>query len=115
MFLNDAFGNCEDINCIYTHHKLAMAALGYSKSKGLGVCVTTTGCGATNARQVFLMLGKTVNLFYLYQAKQRKRNYILFRHSMRSFGVQELDIIPIVKPLTKKNVLWFQKRIFLMP
>ena len=51
MFLNDAFGNTAELDCIYTHHEqaAAMAALGYSKAHGVGVCVTTTGCGATNA------------------------------------------------------------------
>ena len=75
MFLNDAFGNCEDINCIYTHHEqaAAMAALGYSKSKGLGVCVTTTGCGATNATG---LLDAWQDSPFVYQVV--KKNYILW-------------------------------------
>ena len=41
----------EGLRCVYNHHEQAsaMAAVGYAKIKGLGVCVTTTGCGATNA------------------------------------------------------------------
>ena len=51
MFLNDAFGNTEGLRCIYNHHEqaAAMSAVGFSKLNGIGVCVTTTGCGATNA------------------------------------------------------------------
>ena len=35
MFLNDAFGNCKELSCVYTHHEqaAAMAALGFSKVK----------------------------------------------------------------------------------
>ena len=50
MFLNDAVGNEQDTKAIYCHHEqaCAMAAVGYAKLNGIGVCVTTTGCGATN-------------------------------------------------------------------
>lgn len=51
MFLNDAFGKKEELNCIYNHHEQAstMAAEGYYKYKGemAAVCVTT-GPGGTN-------------------------------------------------------------------
>ena len=51
MFLNDAFGNNKHLSSIYCHHEQAasMAAVGYAKLNNIGVCITTTGCGATNA------------------------------------------------------------------
>ena len=107
MFLNDAFGNCEDINCIYTHHEqaAAMAALGYSKSKGLGVCVTTTGCGATNALTGLLDAWQDSQPVLFISGQVKKKETTFFSGiPLRSFGVQELDIIPIVKPLTKKAI-----------
>ena len=107
MFLNDAFGNTAELDCIYTHHEqaAAMAALGYSKAHGVGVCVTTTGCGATNAITGLLDAWQDSQpiLFISGQVKKKETTY----HSglaLRGFGVQELNIIPIVSSLTKKAI-----------
>ena len=52
MHLNDSFGHCEGINCIYNHHEQAcsMAAEAYYRvsNRIAGVCVTS-GPGAINA------------------------------------------------------------------
>ena len=107
MFLNDAFGNCKELNCIYTHHEqaAAMAAPRLFKSNGLGVCVTTTGCGATNAFRITLMHGKIANPCCLYQGQVKKKETTFYSGLQLSlFGVQELDIIPIVKSLTKQSL-----------
>lgn len=105
MFLNDAFGNTEGLNCIYNHHEqaAAMAALGYSKSNGIGVCVTTTGCGATNAITGLLDAWQDSQpvLFISGQVKKKETTYFSGL-PLRSFGVQELDIIPVVTSLTKQ-------------
>ncbi len=107
MFLNDAFGNTEGLRCIYNHHEqaAAMAALGYSKVKGIGVCVTTTGCGATNAMTGLLDAWQDSQpvLFISGQVKKKETTYFSGL-PLRSFGIQELDIIPIVKSLTKYAV-----------
>ncbi|QNI83944.1 acetolactate synthase/ large subunit/ biosynthetic type [Synechococcus sp. PROS-7-1] len=107
MFLNDAFGNTPGLTCIYNHHEQAsaMGALGYSKACGIGVCVTTTGCGATNALTGLLDAWQDSQpvLFISGQVKKKETTY----HSglaLRSFGVQELDIIPVVKSLTKQAI-----------
>ena len=105
MFLNDAFGNCEGVSCIYTHHEqaAAMAALGYSKNTGIGVCITTTGCGATNAMTGLLDAWQDSQpvLFISGQVKKKECTYYSDL-PLRSFGIQELNIIPIVKSLTRK-------------
>lgn len=107
MFLNDAFGNTEGLDCIYTHHEqaAAMAALGYSKYRGIGVCVTTTGCGATNALTGLLDAWQDSQpvLFISGQVKKKETTYFSGL-PLRSFGVQELDIIPVVTTLTKKAI-----------
>lgn len=107
MFLNDAFGNTEGMRCIYNHHEqaAAMAALGYSKLKGVGVCVTTTGCGATNAMTGLLDAWQDSQpvLFISGQVKKKETTYFSGL-PLRSFGIQELDIIPIVQSLTKYAV-----------
>lgn len=105
MFLNDAFGNTEGLNCIYNHHEqaAAMAALGYSKLNGIGVCVTTTGCGATNAITGLLDAWQDSQpvLFISGQVKKKETTHFSGL-PLRSFGVQELDILPIVASLTKQ-------------
>jgi len=105
MFLNDAFGNTEGLRCIYNHHEqaAAMAALGYSKINGIGVCVTSTGCGATNAITGLLDAWQDSQpvLFISGQVKKKETTYFSGL-PLRSFGVQELNIIPIVSSLTKQ-------------
>lgn len=107
MFLNDAFGNTDGLKCIYHHHEqgAAMAALGYSKLKGIGVCVTTTGCGATNTITGLLDAWQDSQpvLFISGQVKKKETTYFSGL-PLRSFGIQEVDIIPIVKSLTKYAV-----------
>ena len=107
MFLNDAFGNTEGMRCIYNHHEqaAAMAALGYSKLKGVGVCVTTTGCGATNAMTGLLDAWQDSQpvLFISGQVKKKETTYFSGL-PLRSFGIQELDIVPLVQSLTKYAV-----------
>jgi len=113
MFLNDAFGNTEGLNCIYTHHEqaAAMAALGFSKLNGIGVCITTTGCGATNALTGLLDAWQDSQpvLFISGQVKKKETTFYSGL-PLRSFGVQELDIIPVVSSLTKKAVCLASKQ-----
>ena len=107
MFLNDAFGNTDDLKCIYTHHEqaAAMAALSYSKMTGIGVCITTTGCGATNAITGLLDAWQDSQpvLFISGQVKKRETTYFSGLN-LRSFGVQEVDIVSIVSSITKKSI-----------
>lgn len=106
MFLNDAFGNTSSLNAIYCHHEqaAAMAAVGYSKLNGIGVCVTTTGCGATNALTGLLdaWQDNIPVLFISGQVKCKETSY-LSKASLRTFGVQEFNIIPIVEKFTKAS------------
>ena len=107
MFLNDAFGNTPGLKNIYNHHEQAsaMGALAYSKSKGIGVCITTTGCGATNALTGLLDAWQDSQpvLFISGQVKKKETTHYSGL-ALRTFGVQELDIIPVVKSLTKQAI-----------
>ena len=80
-----------------------MAAVAYSKYTGnLGVAYFTTGCGGTNAITGLLdaWQDSVPCLFISGQTKRMEtvRNSGL---ALRQLGVQEADIIPVVKPLTK--------------
>lgn len=105
MFLNDAFGNEKEIKAVYCHHEQAasMAAVGYSKCQGIGACVTTTGCGATNTLTGLLdaWQDNVPVLFVSGNVKSKETSYLL-ENKIRAFGVQEANIIPIVKSITKE-------------
>ena len=104
MFLNDAVGNEHDIKAIYCHHEqaCAMAAVGYAKLNGIGVCVTTTGCGATNTLTGLLDAWQdNVPVLFISGNVKSKETTYLSGKSLRSFGVQEFNIIPVVTSFTK--------------
>ncbi|MCL2219622.1 MAG: thiamine pyrophosphate-binding protein [Chitinispirillia bacterium] len=105
MFLSDGLAQNDKIKVVCTHHEQAagMAAESYSKYKnGVGVAFVTSGCGSTNA--ITPLLGAWQDsvpcVFISGQAKRKEtiRNSGL---PLRQFGVQEVDIIPIVHSITK--------------
>jgi acetolactate synthase I/II/III large subunit len=106
MFLNDAFGNTSGLTCVYNHHEQgsAMAAVGYAKLAGIGVCVTTTGCGSTNAVTGLLdAYQDSVPVLFISGQVKRRETTRLSGLPLRGFGVQELDILPVVSSISKKT------------
>jgi len=111
MHLNDALSRCPAIEPICNLHEQAsaIAAENYSKaSKHLGVCMVTTGPGATNA--ITGLAGAWLDsipcLFISGQVKRADRLVSPegVHSGVRQMGVQEVDIVSIVKPLTKYAV-----------
>ncbi len=104
MFLNDAFGNHKKLRSIYCHHEqaAAMAAVGYAKLNNLGVCITTSGCGSTNSLTGLLdaWQDNVPVIFISGQVKLQETSY-LAPAKLRTFGVQEFNIIPVVESFTK--------------
>ena len=108
MHLNDALARCPDLQYICNHHEQAsaIAAEAYAKATNdLGVCMVTTGPGGTNA--VTGLAGawcdSTPCLFLSGQVKRADR---MFKPDgtplgVRQRGIQEIDIISVVRPLTK--------------
>lgn len=109
MFLSDGLAMKPEINVVCTHHEqaAAMAAVGYAKyTEGFGVAYITTGCGGTNAVTGLLDAWQD-NVPCLFISGQCKRKETV-RNSglpLRQFGVQEVDIIAVVEPLTKYAVM----------
>lgn len=106
MHLNDAFGRCENIQyiCNYNEQASAIAAEGYARTAGkLAVVNVTTGPGGTNA--VSGVFGQwTDSAPVLYISGQVKRETMISSYPelhLRQLGDQEVDIISIVKPITK--------------
>jgi acetolactate synthase-1/2/3 large subunit len=103
MHLNDSVGRCKRIDFVCTLHEqaAAMAAETYGKVTGdIGVCIVTTGPGGTNAVTgvAGAWLDSTPALFI---SGQVKRADLKGESGVRQMGVQEVDIVSIVSPITK--------------
>ena len=98
----DAFHGRTDIKyvCVQQEQAAAMAADGYARFKGLGVCMATSGPGATN-----LITGIGCSYFdsipVLCITGQVNTNDAKGDSGVRQRGFQETDIVSIVKPITK--------------
>jgi len=111
MHLNQSLGEEKSITPICNSHEQASAicAEGYAKATNhLGACMVTTGPGGTNA--VTGVAGAWLDSTpVLYISGQVKRPDRMFDKDgkplgMRQLGVQEVDIVSIVKPITKYAV-----------
>lgn len=109
MHMNDAFGHHERLHCTYQHHEqaCAMAAEAYARVDGrlAAVCVTT-GPGATNA--ITGVLGGWMDSIPMLVFSGQARYATTVRSTglaLRSMGIQECDIVPVVQPLTKYAVM----------
>ncbi|HKY55837.1 MAG TPA: thiamine pyrophosphate-binding protein, partial [Anaerolineales bacterium] len=103
MHLNDSLGRSTDIEFVCNLHEQAsaIAAEAYAKvTNNLGVALVTTGPGGTNAITglAAAWLDSTPCLFI---SGQVKRADLKGNLGVRQLGVQEIDIISIVKPITK--------------
>lgn len=103
MHLNDSLGRCPDLEFISNLHEqaAAIAAEAYARvTNNLGVALVTTGPGGTNAITgvAEAWLDSTPCLFLSGQVKRADLSRNL---GVRQFGVQEIDIVSIVKPITK--------------
>ncbi len=109
MHMNDSFGHHEKLHCTYQHHEqaCAMAAEAYARvdNRMAAVCVTT-GPGATNA--ITGVLGGWMDSIPMIVFSGQARYATTVRSTglaLRSMGVQECDIVPVVEPLTKYAVM----------
>jgi len=107
MHLNDSLGSRTDIEFICNLHEQAsaIAAEAYARiTNHLGVALVTTGPGGTNAITGLAgaWLDSTPCLFI---SGQVKRADSMIGRGVRQLGVQEVDIISIVQPVTKYAVL----------
>ena len=105
MYINDAIAKCKKISYYTARHEAAapMMAESYSRltNKPSMVCVTS-GPGATNSisglAEAWVDSGKVIVLSGQAPLKQ------IPKEKIRGFGTAGIDIIPVVKPLTKYAV-----------
>jgi acetolactate synthase-1/2/3 large subunit len=105
MHLNESLSRCAQIEPICNSHEQAsaIAAENYAKATNhIGVCLVTTGPGGTNAVTgvAGAWLDSTPVLFLSGQVKRSDSK----PRGMRQLGVQEVDIVSIVRPITKYAV-----------
>jgi acetolactate synthase-1/2/3 large subunit len=111
MHLNESLSRCTCLQPVCNSHEQASAigAENYAKATNhLGVALVTTGPGGTNAITGLAgaWLDSTPVLFISGQVKRPDRMFDADGNplGMRQLGVQEVDIVSIVKPLTKYAV-----------
>lgn len=110
MYLNDALACESRVAAVPCHHEQAAAIAaeaagrtGNAGNPGFGVAMVTTGPGATNA--ITPVAGAWIDSVpMLVLSGQAKRPDRLLGRPIRQGGVQEVDIVPIVSPITKYAV-----------
>lgn len=106
MHLNDALGRHPDLEPVLCLHEQAAAIAAEAASKltgGPAACMTTCGPGATNT--VTAVLGAWLDstpVFFV--SGQVKSADLKTGTGLRMLGVQEADIVSIVKPITKAAI-----------
>lgn len=106
MYLIEALGQNPNIKHICNHHEQAsvMAAEGYQRAtQNLGVALVTTGPASTNALTgVCCAWNDSIPLLVL--SGQAKTATLVGNTGMRQRGTHEVNIVPIVKSVTKYAV-----------
>lgn len=106
MHLVDSFGSNPDVDYIAVHHEqaAAMAAESYSRiSNNIGCALFTTGPGGTNA--ITGLAGAWIDSIpVIYISGQVTSDTLSPGTGLRQFGIQESDIVNLVKPITKYAV-----------
>lgn len=106
MHLDDSLGHHKNLTpvCMLHEQPCAIAAEAYARiSEGFGVCVVTSGPGATNA--ITGLAGAWLDATpVIFLSGQAKRADLVNGQGIRQFGIQEIGIVDIVKPITKYAV-----------
>ena len=97
----DELYSCKDINCILTSHEQGAShgADGYARATGkIGVCIATSGPGSTN-----LVTG--IATAYMDSVPLVAITGQVPRSLIGKNSFQEVDIVEITKPITKKSFM----------
>lgn len=115
IWLNDALARAKKMKYVACHHEqaAAMATEAYCKLRGLGLTVVTSGPGGTNA--ITGVAGSWLDgnahivisgqAFLKHTIGSQKGNLARSVPPLRQLGVQEINIIDLVRPITKYAVM----------
>jgi acetolactate synthase-1/2/3 large subunit len=113
MHLNDAFTRNNRLKPICFHHEqaCAMAADGYARLSGMPAIINvTTGPGAINALNgVFGAFTDSIPMVVIGGQVKTETIKGLHNPALRQLGDQEVDIISMVKPITKFSECVYDK------
>lgn len=105
LFLNDAVAKSAAVKGISMHHEqaCAYAAIGAAEqTNNIGVCLTSTGCAATNTITGILCAWQDAIPLLVISGQNFLNETTRYTGiPLRTFGQQEADIIELVKPITK--------------
>ena len=107
MVTNNTLYKAKKIKYIAHHHEQAasFAAEGYARSKNdVGCCFVTTGPGGTNT-VTGISAAWIDSIPVIFIAGQAFLNQTIKKTKKRQIGVQEINIIDIVKPITKFSIM----------
>lgn len=103
IFLDDAIGKAQTMKYVACHHEqaAAIAAEAYARARtSIGLCVVTSGPGGTNA--ITGVAGAWCdNVPMIVISGQVFHNQTIGTSGVRTKGVQEIDIVSMIKPITK--------------
>lgn len=105
MHLNDSLGRHPELRYVCNLHEQggAIAAEAYGQYAGLGALMVTTGPGGTNA--ITGVAGAWLESTpMLVVSGQVKRSDLVGGRGVRQIGFQEIDIVGMVRPVTKHAV-----------
>ena len=104
LFLTDGLASHSKIKAVPCQHEqvVAMAAASYGEYKGFGCGYVTTGCGGTNAiTGVLHAFQDSIPCMIVSGQCSTKEIVSSLQVPIRQLGMQEADIVSIVKPITK--------------
>lgn len=106
MHLTDGVAKHESLEAVCLHHEqsVSMAVEAYSRyTESIGVAYVSTGPAATNALTGLAgaWQDSVACFFFSGQVKVAESSSQSGISGLRQFGVQELDILPMVRPVTK--------------
>ena len=110
MHLTDGVVCHEKLRAVCVHHEqsAAMAVDGYARAnENIGVAYFTTGPGVTNALTgvVGAWQDSVPCLFISGQVKRKETSFNSGIRQLRQFGVQELNVLPIVESVCKYSTM----------
>lgn len=105
LYLSDAVARNEEMTSISVHHEqaAAYAAVAYSQyNDKLGAALVSTGCASTNAVTGVLNAWQDgVPVIFISGQNKLHETVVYTGKQIRTWGSQEANVIPIVKPITK--------------
>ena len=105
LFLTDALAKHPSIEPVCVHHEqsASYAAVAYAQQTGgIGACMVSTGCAATNAMTGVLSAWQDgVPCIFISGQNILKETSRYSGIPLRTYGQQEADIVSLVQPITK--------------